>query len=81
MGTQDPRQHARAAVIRPAVSVWLSPVEVCGMWPGMTVRKLERFRAEGVGPAYSKFGRTITYAEADVLAFIQSHRVSTRQQS
>lgn len=60
---------------------WLSPAEVCEVWPGMTVRKLQRMRAEGRGPAYSKAGKTITYATSDVDAFIRAHRITTREQS
>lgn len=65
----------------PAAEVWLSPLDVCDEWPGMTVRRLQRMRDEGKGPAYSKVGRTITYARSDVTAFIQAHRVATREQS
>lgn len=65
----------------PVREVWLSPEQVCEEWPGMTVRKLQRMRDEGKGPAYSKVGRTITYAQSDVTAYISAHRVTTREQS
>lgn len=61
-------------------SVWLSPSDVCEMWPGMTLRRLQRMRDEGRGPAYSKAGRTITYAESDVQAYLAARRVGTRDQ-
>lgn len=61
--------------------VWLSPEGVCDAWPGMTVRKLQRMRDEGRGPAYSKAGRTITYAASDIVAYINAHRIKTREQS
>lgn len=64
-----------------SAETWLSPVDVCAAWPGMTVRKLQRMRDEGRGPAYSKAGRTITYAESDITAFIRGHRITTREQS
>ena len=60
---------------------WLSPADVCSVWPGMTVRKLQRMRDEGRGPAYSKSGRTITYAESDITGYINAHRVTTKEQS
>ncbi len=63
------------------VEAWLSPDDVCEVWPGMTTRRLQRMRDEGRGPAYSKAGRTITYAESDVDAYIKAHRVPTREQS
>lgn len=61
--------------------VWLSPEGVCEIWPGMTVRRLQRMRDEGKGPAYSKVGRTITYARADISSYITAHRITTREQS
>lgn len=64
-----------------AVENWLSPAGVCEVWPGMTLRRLQRMRDEGRGPAYSKSGRTITYAESDITAFIKAHRITTREQS
>lgn len=59
---------------------WLSPEMVCEIWPGMTTRRLQRMRDEGRGPAYSKSGRTITYAESDIYAYLDAHRVATREQ-
>lgn len=64
-----------------AVETWLSPEGVCEIWPGMTVRKLQRMRDEGRGPAYSKTGQTITYAASDITAFLRANRVGTRDQS
>lgn len=68
----------RAAVV---ASVLLSPAQVCELVPGMTLRKLQRFRDEGRGPAHSKLGKTIVYREADVLAWVDRARVTTREQS
>lgn len=59
---------------------WISPPQVCDMWPGMTVTLLQRMRDEGRGPAYSKTGKNITYAESDVHEYLRSRRVSTREQ-
>jgi len=59
----------------------LSPAQVCELWPGMTVRKLQRFRDQGTGPAYIKVGRTITYRESDLRDYWTAHRVTTREQS
>lgn len=61
--------------------VWLSPEQVCESIPGMTVRKLQRHRDNGTGPAYSKDGMTIVYDLADVTSWMKRHRVSTREQS
>ncbi|MFE7198532.1 helix-turn-helix domain-containing protein [Microbacterium oxydans] len=60
---------------------WLSPSQVCDVWPGMTVTKLQRMRDEGRGPAYSKLGKTITYDLRDVDAFIAEKRIGTRDQA
>lgn len=46
----------------------------------MTMRKLQRMRDEGRGPAYSKVGRTITYNARDLDASIERHRIATRDQ-
>lgn len=61
--------------------IWLSPEGVCDVWPGMTIRRLQRMRDEGRGPAYSKAGRTITYAASDITSYINAHRITTREQS
>lgn len=63
------------------VTAWLSPEQVCDRIPGMTTRKLQRFRDEGTGPRYSKLGRTIVYAEADIAAWVDGHLVATKDQS
>lgn len=65
----------------PVTETWLSPDEVCKLVPGMTTRKLQRYRDEGLGPRYSKVGMTIVYAEVDVHAWLRQHTVSTREQS
>jgi len=41
---------------------------------GKSVRTLQRWRAEGYGPAYLRIGGTIHYRMADVLAFEQAVR-------
>ncbi len=41
---------------------------------GLSERTLERFRLEGSGPAFRKFGRRVLYARADVLAWADAQR-------
>ncbi len=54
------------------------------MVPGMTVGTLKTMRARGTGPRYSKptgpRGHLTLYAEADILAWIEAAKVSTREQ-
>lgn len=59
---------------------FLSPVEVCELIPGMTVRTLAEMRARRragmfgakAGPPYSQPSRTaIVYARADVLSYLR----------
>lgn len=41
-------------------------------------RSLERWRLEGTGPAYRKFGRRVLYAHADLIEWAdQRRRTST----
>jgi predicted DNA-binding transcriptional regulator AlpA len=40
----------------------------------LSERTLERFRLEGTGPAYCKFGRRVMYARADVLSWADARR-------
>ena len=39
-----------------------------------------RWRHEGRGPAYCKSGSRVVYRGADVLAWLESHRVETKEQ-
>lgn len=41
----------------------------------MTKAAVSQERAEGRGPAYIKTGRQVRYRVADVVAFIEAHRV------
>lgn len=58
---------------------------VCELLPGMTVANLKDLRASGRGPAFYKptgpHGKVTLYAEADVIAWIERSRVSTRDQA
>ena len=51
----------------------------------MTVANLKDLRASGRGPAFYKptgpHGKVTLYAEADVIAWIERSRVSTRDQA
>lgn len=60
---------------------YLSPAQVCEMVPGLTERKLRGMRENGSGPRYRKPSlKTVVYTEADVLAWVESHVVSTKEQ-
>lgn len=48
--------------------------EVATRW-GRSVRTLQRWRAEGYGPAYIRIGGCICYRIADVLAFEERMRI------
>jgi hypothetical protein len=41
---------------------------------GLSERTLERFRAEGRGPAFRKFGRRVIYGREDVLSWSDAQR-------
>jgi predicted DNA-binding transcriptional regulator AlpA len=41
---------------------------------GLSPRTLERFRLEGRGPSFRKFGRRVMYAMADVVAWADEQR-------
>lgn len=69
---------------RTTAPVYLSPEQVCELVPGMTVANLKELRASGKGPAYFKptgeRGHVTLYAEADVIAWVERARVSTKEQ-
>lgn len=61
---------------------WLSPTQVCGVIPGMTVTLLSRMRDAGKGPRYAKPSpKTVVYSLADVHAYVRSTLVTTKEQS
>lgn len=61
---------------------WLSPDQVCDLVPGLTPRRLQRFRDEGRGPRYAKPSpKTVVYSRADVDAWVQASFIATREQS
>jgi Helix-turn-helix domain len=47
----------------------------------LSERTLERFRLEGTGPAYCKFGRRVMYACADVLSWADARRRTSTSES
>ena len=70
--------------VKPTVEepVWLSPMQVCEIVPGLTVRDLEDMRSNGTGPApVYPTPRKVVYSRADVHAWLISKRHSTREQS
>jgi hypothetical protein len=46
---------------------------------GLSVAYLRQARRLGRGPAYLRIGRTIRYHIEDLDAFLQAHRVETRE--
>jgi predicted DNA-binding transcriptional regulator AlpA len=52
--------------------------EEAGLFLGLSPRTLERFRLEGRGPAYFKFGRIVRYRRAETLKWAEAQlRTST----
>lgn len=47
--------------------------ELAGRW-NISLRTLQRWRSDGLGPAYIQIGRTIRYLKDDVIAFEGQHR-------
>ncbi|MBD8218250.1 hypothetical protein IFU40_06330 [Microbacterium sp. CFBP 13617] len=82
MSAVAPVTPIRSAKPSAEVPVWLSPAQVCEVVPVLTVRDLEDMRSNGTGPAYSRpTPRKVVYLEADVRAWVQSKRQTTREQS
>jgi hypothetical protein len=65
----------------PAVE-WLSPAQVCDLLPGMTEEILTKRRKKRLDPPYFKptgeQGKVVLYDRADVVAWVNAHRVETR---
>lgn len=55
---------------------YLSPEDVSNEYP-FSIKTLEKHRSLGTAPAYSKCGRKIVYARADVDAWIDRNKVVT----
>jgi predicted DNA-binding transcriptional regulator AlpA len=43
---------------------------------GFKVQTLRNWRHRGVGPAYSKIGRAVRYDRAELIAFIETRKVT-----
>lgn len=54
---------------------YLSPEQVELIYPGITRKRLERWRWAKTGPAYSKVGRQILYGVEDLERFVTALRV------
>ena len=48
---------------------------------GLSTRTLERFRLEGRGPAFRKFGRRVMYALEDIMAWADGQRRTSTSDS
>jgi predicted DNA-binding transcriptional regulator AlpA len=44
---------------------------------GLSVRTLQAWRVRGGGPRYTKIGRSVRYQRRELVAFQQSHTVSS----
>ncbi|MBQ3060436.1 MAG: helix-turn-helix domain-containing protein [Desulfovibrio sp.] len=45
---------------------------------GISLSTLRKYRLWGKGPTYSKIGRSVRYALADVLEYMESRRIQLR---
>ena len=68
IGQPGPVEHGNTAL-----GQLLSEQSVAERW-SKSIRTLQRWRAEGYGPAYLRIGGTIHYRLEDVLAFEQAMR-------
>lgn len=56
---------------------WLTPEQVCGVVPGMTITLLQRRRDEGKALRYFKPSpRTVVYARSDIDDWVRSTAVN-----
>jgi hypothetical protein len=61
---------------------FLSPADVSGLVPGVTVGQLQELRKKGRGPRYYKpTPKLVVYLEADVVRWVMDSAVGTRDQS
>jgi len=59
-----------------------SPQQVADLLPGVTEGQLKDWRFAGTGPRYRKVGKTILYAEKDLIAFLEdAARTQTGQKA
>jgi excisionase family DNA binding protein len=61
-----------------AAEVLLDPEEVAKML-GVRVRTLQTWRSRRQGPTYVKVGKLVRYKSADVMAYIERHRIDVGQ--
>ena len=57
---------------------WVNEKQVSAL-TGISLSTLRKYRLWGKGPAYSKIGRSVRYALADVQEYMESHRVQPRR--
>jgi hypothetical protein len=70
----DGREEGDDARANPLFRLVLTPRGVAeGL--NLTVQTLGQYRAKGIGPVYSKAGGRIYYLVADVIRWIEDHRV------
>ncbi len=54
--------------------VFLNPHAAASLLGGISVRSLERWRLEGFGPPFVKFGKRVMYAKSDLLRWAESRK-------
>lgn len=56
----------------------LTPEQVAGRFPALTIRYLQMLRSKGMGPPYSKpSGGKVVYTVADIQAWLDAARVNS----
>jgi len=58
---------------------WANEKEVSKI-SSFAVQSLRNFRHQGRGPSYSKIGRAVRYRISDVIEFMESRKVSLRDE-
>jgi len=56
---------------------WVNEKQVSAL-TGISLSTLRKYRLWGKGPTYSKIGRSVRYALADVLEYMESRRIQLR---
>jgi hypothetical protein len=69
----SPARRGDVAGVSPATDAFMCQ-EATAELLGLSKRTLERFRLEGYGPPFRKFGRRVLYARSDVLSWADAQR-------
>jgi hypothetical protein len=63
----------------PVIGEYLRPHQVQEFY-GITKTNLANLRYQGIGPAYSKAGRSINYKRTDIEDYLKAHKIKTASQ-